>query len=41
MVTGSGHEDFLPLQLGINEATIRQDVRHQDEQEMGQAQLEL
>jgi putative transposase len=27
--------------VGINEATIRQYVRHQGEQETGQAQLEL
>ena len=32
---------FFASTVGINEATIRQYVRHQGEQETGQAQLEL
>ena len=32
---------FFASTVGINEATIRQDVRHQGEQETGQAQREL
>ncbi|MGE0471069.1 MAG: IS200/IS605 family transposase [Nitrospira sp.] len=32
---------FFASTVGINEATIRQCVRHQGEQETGQAQLEL
>jgi len=33
--------EFFAATVGINEATIRQYVRHQGEQEAGQAQLEL
>jgi len=32
---------FFASTVGINEATIRQYVRHQGDQETGQAQLEL